>query len=168
MVDSTWGLHVIWLPLSSVWKTVWFICSPKLIGKDLDLHNFLQAAIFMVVSSSNWQVSDDIWWMFSSLRLSWCFAIVLSHSFWPQHSQTRAFSAEIICTILMTNSKLGCKGTFYSEKAVEMSNRHIKVPKIVLGPLFPVRNIISSNMMIISIFFHVNKINVVKATMNMY
>ena len=57
---------------------------------------------------------------------------------------------------------------FYSESAIEMSNRHIKVPKIVLGPLFPVRNIISSNMMIISIFFHVNKINVVKATMNMY
>ena len=97
-ISSIWGSHAIWLPLPSVWKTVWFICSPKLIGKDLDLHNFRQAAIFMVVSSSNWQVSVDIWWIFSSLRLSWCFAIVLSHSSWPQHSQARAFSAEIICT----------------------------------------------------------------------
>jgi hypothetical protein len=41
------------------------------------------------------------------------------------------------------------KGTFYSESAVEMSNRHIKVPKIVPGPSYPVRNIISSNIMII-------------------
>ena len=41
------------------------------------------------------------------------------------------------------------KGMFYSERAIEMSNRHIKVPKIVPGPSYPVRNIISSNIMII-------------------
>ena len=61
-----------------------------------------------------------------------------------------------------------CKGTFYSESGGEMSNRHIKVPKIVSGPLFPVRNIISSNIMIIWTFFNVNKINVAKARINMY
>merc|ERR1719189_2026310 len=61
----------------------------------------------MVVSSSNWQVSVDIWWIFSSLRLSWCFAIVLSHSSWPQHSQARAFSAETILVISLSVSTRG-------------------------------------------------------------
>ena len=33
-------------------------------------------------------------------------------------------------------NKTICRGRFYSESAVEMSNRHIKVPKIVPGLLF--------------------------------
>ena len=60
------------------------------------------------------------------------------------------------------------KGTFYSESAVEMSNRHIKVPKIVPGPKFPVSDMNCSNKMIILTFFSVNKINVTKARTNMF
>ena len=57
---------------------------------------------------------------------------------------------------------------FYSESAIEMSNRHIKVPKIVLGPLFPTRNMICSNKLKILTFFYSNEINVIKTRMNMY
>ena len=57
---------------------------------------------------------------------------------------------------------------FYSESAIEMSNRHIKVPKIVLGRLFPIRNIICSNKLKILTFFYSNAINVIKTRMNMY
>ena len=60
------------------------------------------------------------------------------------------------------------KGTFYSERACEMWNRHIKVPKIVPGPLFPVSDMNCSNKMIILTFFSVNKINVTKARTNMF
>ena len=56
----------------------------------------------------------------------------------------------------------------YSESAAEMSNWHIKVPKIVPEPLFPVRNMICNDKMIILIFLNVNKIDVVKAKINMY
>ena len=59
-----------------------------------------------------------------------------------------------------------CKGTFYSESAGEMWNRHIKVPKIVLGLLFPVRNMNCSNKMLISTFSYDNKINVFKTRTN--
>ena len=59
------------------------------------------------------------------------------------------------------------KGTFYSERAAEMWNRHIKVPKVVLGLLFPVRNMNYSNKMIVLTFFYVNKINVYKTRTNM-
>ena len=57
---------------------------------------------------------------------------------------------------------------FYSESAIEMSNRHIRVPKIVLGPFFPIRNMICSNKLKISTFFYSNEINVIKTRMNMY
>ena len=60
------------------------------------------------------------------------------------------------------------KGTFYSESAGEMWNRHIKLPKIVPGLLFPVTNINCSKKMMIFRFFCVNKINLVKARINMY
>ena len=60
------------------------------------------------------------------------------------------------------------KGTFYSESAGEMWNRHIKVPKIVPRLLFPVRNICCSNKIINFTFFYTNKINVSKARTNMY
>ena len=58
------------------------------------------------------------------------------------------------------------KGTFYSESAGEMWNRHIKVPKIVPGLLFPVRHMNCSNKIIILTFFCVNKINLYKARTN--
>ena len=60
------------------------------------------------------------------------------------------------------------KGTFYSESDDEMWNRHIKVPKIVPGPLFPVRNMNCSLKIIILTFFYDNKINSFKARTNMY
>ena len=51
------------------------------------------------------------------------------------------------------------KGTFYSESAGEMWNRHIKVPKIVIRFIFPVSDINCSIKMLIFTFFCVNKIN---------
>ena len=60
------------------------------------------------------------------------------------------------------------KGTFYSESDDEMWNRHIKVPKIVPGLLFPVSDMKCSNKMIIFTFFCVNKINLFKERTNMY
>ena len=60
------------------------------------------------------------------------------------------------------------KGTFYSESAGEMWNRHIKVPKIVHGLLFPLDNMNCSNKMSILTFFCVNKINLFKARTNKY
>ena len=60
------------------------------------------------------------------------------------------------------------KGTFYSESAGEMWNRHIKVPKIVPGPLFPVSDMSCGNKMVFLTFFCVDKINLFKARMNMY
>ena len=61
-----------------------------------------------------------------------------------------------------------CKGTFYSESAGEMWNRHIKVPKIVPGLLFPERNMNCDNIIIFLTFFYVYKINVFKTKINMY
>ena len=55
---------------------------------------------------------------------------------------------------------------FYSESAGEMWNRHIKVPKIVHGLLFPVGNMTCSNKMYISTLFYVNEINLFKARTN--
>ena len=60
------------------------------------------------------------------------------------------------------------KGTFYSESAGEMWNRHIRVPKIVPGLLFFVQNMNCSNKMMIFTFFCVNQINVFKTKTNMY
>ena len=57
---------------------------------------------------------------------------------------------------------------FYSERACEMWNRHIKVPKIVPGPLFPVSDMSCGNKMVFLRFFCVDKINLFKARMNMY
>ena len=64
--------------------------------------------------------------------------------------------------------KLTNKGTFYSESAGEMWNRHIKVPKIVSGLLFPVSHINCSNKILIFTFFCVSKINLFKARTNKY
>ena len=58
------------------------------------------------------------------------------------------------------------KGTFYSERAGEMWNRHIKVPKIVRGLLFPVSDINCSNKIVIFTFFCINQINVCKTRTN--
>ena len=58
------------------------------------------------------------------------------------------------------------KGTFYSERAGEMWNRHIKVPKIVRGLLFPVGDINCSNKMVNFTFFCINHINLCKAGTN--
>ena len=44
------------------------------------------------------------------------------------------------------------KGTFYSEGTGKNWNRHIKVPKIVLGLLFPVSDMNCSNKMLIFTF----------------
>ena len=60
------------------------------------------------------------------------------------------------------------KGTFYSESAGEIWNRHVKVLKIVSGLLFPVNHMISSNKMLIFKFFCANKINLIKARTNMW
>ena len=60
------------------------------------------------------------------------------------------------------------KGTFFSESAEEMWNRHIKVPKIVPGLLFPVRNMNFNNKMMILTFFCVNQNNVFETRKNMY
>ena len=60
------------------------------------------------------------------------------------------------------------KGTFYSESGGEMSNRHIKVPKIVSGPLFPVSDMNCSNKVMILTSFCLNKINLSKARMIIY
>ena len=68
----------------------------------------------------------------------------------------------------MDEIRIFFKGTFYSESAGEMWNRHIKVPKIVSGLLFPVRNIICSSKMTNLRYFCVNKSNVSKARADMY
>ena len=60
------------------------------------------------------------------------------------------------------------KGTFYSESDGEMWNRHIKVPKIVPGLLFPVSDMNWSNKMLNFTFFSANKINLFKARINRY
>ena len=60
------------------------------------------------------------------------------------------------------------KGPFYSESAGKLWNRHVKVPKIVSGLLFPVKNMDCSNRMIILTFFYVSKINVFKGRTNIY
>ena len=60
------------------------------------------------------------------------------------------------------------KGTFYSERADEMWNRQIKVPKIVRGLLFSVSDINCSNKMVIFTFFYINQINLCKARTNRY
>ena len=49
--------------------------------------------------------------------------------------------------------KLTVKGTFNSESAVEMWNRHIKVPKIAPKLLFPISGMNSSVKMLILWFF---------------
>ena len=59
-----------------------------------------------------------------------------------------------------------CKGTFYSESAGEMWNRHIKVPKIVPGILFPVNDMNCGNKMLIFTFFCANQINLFKVKIN--
>ena len=58
------------------------------------------------------------------------------------------------------------KGTFYSESAGEMWNRHIKVPKIVPGLLFPVSDMNWDNKILILTFFSANQISLFKARMN--
>ena len=70
--------------------------------------------------------------------------------------------------VMTTGISLCSKGTFYSESAGEMWNRHIKVPNIVPGLLYPVSNMNCSNKMIILTFFYVNKINVFKAGTDIY
>ena len=60
------------------------------------------------------------------------------------------------------------KGTFYSVSAGEIWNRHIKVPKIAPGLLFPVIDMNCCNKMLILTFFCVNKINLFNARTNMY
>ena len=60
------------------------------------------------------------------------------------------------------------KGTFYSESAGKKWFRHIKVPKIVPGLLFPVSDMNFSTKVLILTFFCVNKINQYKARTNMY
>ena len=60
------------------------------------------------------------------------------------------------------------KGTFYSESAGEMWNRHIKVPKIVPGLLFPVGDMNCSDKMLIFTFFCVDKINPFGARTNRF
>ena len=60
------------------------------------------------------------------------------------------------------------KGTFYSESAGEMWNRHIKVLKIVLWLLFPVSNMNCCYKMLVFTFFCVNKINLFKARTKKY
>ena len=70
--------------------------------------------------------------------------------------------------IKSTKSLLCIKGTFYSESAGEMWNRHIKVPKIVSGLLFPVSDMNWSNKMLIFTFFSANKINLFKARIDRY
>ena len=57
---------------------------------------------------------------------------------------------------------------FHSESAGEMWNRHIKVPKIVLGLLFSVNDMNFGNKMLIFTFFCTNQINVSKPRINMY
>ena len=60
------------------------------------------------------------------------------------------------------------KGTFYSESAGEMWNRHVKVPKIVPGLIFPVDDMNGNHKMLIFIFFSVNKDNLFNARTNRY
>ena len=60
------------------------------------------------------------------------------------------------------------KGTFYSVSAGDIWNRHIKVPKIAPGILFPVIDTNCYNKMLILTFFCVNKINLFNARTNMY
>ena len=60
------------------------------------------------------------------------------------------------------------KGTFYSEGAGEMWNRHIKVPKIVPELLFLVSDMNCSDKMLNFTFFCINKINLFKARTNKY
>ena len=60
------------------------------------------------------------------------------------------------------------KGTFCSESAGKMWNRHRKVPKIVSGRLFPVCDTNCSNKMLILTFFCVNKINLFKVRTHGY
>ena len=62
----------------------------------------------------------------------------------------------------------GFKGTFYSESAGEMWNRHIKVPKIAPEVLFPISGRNCSDKMLIFSFFCINQINLSKGVTNMY
>ena len=59
------------------------------------------------------------------------------------------------------------KGTFYSESAGEMWNRHIKVPKIAPELLFPISGMNLSDKMLIFSFFCKNQVNLSKASTNM-
>ena len=69
---------------------------------------------------------------------------------------------------VLNNIRCHVKGMFYSESGGEMSNRHIKVPKIVSGPLFPVSDMNCSNKVMILTSFCLNKINLSKARMIIY
>ena len=67
----------------------------------------------------------------------------------------------------MYNLHANCKGTFYSESAGEMWNRHIKVPKIAPELFFPISGMNCSDKMLIFSFFCNNQINLFKAGTNM-
>ena len=50
---------------------------------------------------------------------------------------------------MFTKKDFKVKGTFYSESAVDMSNRHIKVPKIAPALLFPINGMNCSEKILI-------------------
>ena len=60
------------------------------------------------------------------------------------------------------------KGTFYSESAGEMWNRHTKVPKIAPELFFPINGMNCSDKIAILSFFCINQINLFQANISMY
>jgi hypothetical protein len=74
------------------------------------------------------------------------------------------------CVYLLTSFPFltsSAKGTFYSESAGEMWNRHIKVPKIAPELLFPISRMNCSDKKLVFSFFCIYQINWFKANTNM-